>query len=76
MEKTPRAGTRRRSLYDLLVSRPDEWIDFDPRTLGYSSPTSHTLRTDIAALREVYHLEILTGGKGHPGLCRWRYMPR
>jgi hypothetical protein len=30
MEKIPRAGTRRRSLYDLLVSRPGEWVDFDP----------------------------------------------
>jgi hypothetical protein len=76
MDKTPKPGTRRRSLYDLLMSRPDEWIDFDPKALGYESPRSSALRTDIEALREIYDLEILTGGMGHPGLCRWRYVPR
>jgi hypothetical protein len=38
MDKTPKLGTRRRSPYGLLVSRPGEWIDFDPMTLGYESP--------------------------------------
>jgi len=76
MNKVPKPGTRRRSLYDLLVSRPDEWIDFDPKTLGYESPNSRTLATDIKALRELYNLDIRAAGAGRPGLCRWRYVPR
>jgi hypothetical protein len=76
MNKAPRLGTRRRSLYDLLVSRPDEWIDFDPKTLGYESPRSGMLKADIAALRDIYNLEIRTAGMGHPGICRWRYVSR
>jgi hypothetical protein len=76
MEKTPKPGTRRRSLYDLLVSRPDEWIDFDPKTLGYASPRSNVLKADIEALRDIYDLDIRTAGTGHSGLCRWRYVPR
>jgi hypothetical protein len=75
MDKTPKPGTRRRSLYDLLVSRPDEWIDFDPRTLGYASPRSGMLKADIRALRDIYNLQIQTAGMGHPGICRWRYVP-
>jgi hypothetical protein len=76
MDKTPKPGTRRRSLYDLLVSRPGEWIDFDPKTLGYKSPSSRTLVTDMGALRDIYDLDIRTAGAGRPGLCRWRYVPR
>jgi hypothetical protein len=76
MDKTPKLGTRRRSLYDLLLSRPGEWIDFDPKSLGYESPKSRTLSTDISALRDIYDLDIRTAGAGHPGLCRWRYVPR
>jgi hypothetical protein len=60
MDKTPKSGTRRRSLYDLLVSRPGEWIDFDPQMLGYASPRSNVLKTDVRALRELYDLEIET----------------
>jgi hypothetical protein len=76
MDKMPKLGTRRRSLYDLLLSRPDEWIDFDPKTLGYESPKSRTLSTDIRALREIYNLDIRAAGAGRPGLCRWRCVPR
>ena len=76
MDKTPKLGTRRRSLYDLLVSRPDEWIDFDPKTLGYESPESRTVSTDIGALREIYNLDIRAAGAGRLGLCRGRYVPR
>jgi hypothetical protein len=75
-DKTPKPGTRRRSLFDLLVSRPGEWIDFDPKTLGYASPRSNILKADIRALRETYDLEIQTAAQGHPGTCRWRYVPR
>jgi hypothetical protein len=77
MDKAPKPGTRRRSLYDLLVSRPDEWIDFDPKTLGYTGHRkSRTLWTDIEALRDIYNLDIRTAAAGHSGLCRWRYVPR
>jgi hypothetical protein len=76
MDKTPKGGTRRRSLYDLLVSRSGDWLDFDPKTLGYESPKSRTLAADIRALREIYNLDIRTAGKGYPGKCRWRYVPR
>lgn len=76
MDKTPKPGTRRRSLFDLLVSRPDEWIDFDPKTLGYKLRKSRTLWTDIGALPDVYNLDIRTSGGGHTGFSRWRYVPR
>jgi hypothetical protein len=53
--------------FTTLVSRPREWIDFDPKTLGYSSPRSNILKADIRALRDIYDLEIQTAGRGHPG---------
>jgi hypothetical protein len=76
MDKTPKPGSRRRSLYELLLSRPGEWVDFDPKTLGYESPRSRSLSTDIVALRETYNLDIRAAGAGHSGRCRWRYVPR
>jgi hypothetical protein len=76
VDKTPKPGTRRRSLYDLLLSRPNEWIDFDPKLLGYESPRSGILRTEIAALRDIYNLDIRTASARHPSLCRLRYVPR
>jgi len=76
MDKEPKPGTRRRSLYDLLAARPGEWIEFDPKSLGYESPRSRALSTDINALRDIYDLDIRAGGSGRPSLCRWRYVPR
>ena len=76
MDKTPKLGTRRRSPYGLLVSRPGEWIGFDLKTLGYESPRIAILKADIRALRETYDLEIQTAAHGLPGTCRWRYVPR
>jgi hypothetical protein len=34
------------------------------------------LKADIRALRDIYNLQIQTSGMGHPGICRWRYVPR
>jgi hypothetical protein len=76
MHKTPKLGTRRRSIFDMLIAMPDEWIEFDPKALGYPSPRCEAIRSDLIALRDIYDLDIRTAGAGHPGICRWRYVPQ
>jgi hypothetical protein len=75
MNKTPKLGTRRRFVFDMLVARPGEWIEFIPQELGYASGDCSAIRTDLGSLRNMYNLDIRTAGAGHPGLCRWRYVP-
>ena len=67
----PRPGTRRRKLYDMLMARPGEWIEFVATDLGYTK--REMLHTDLDALRYGYGLDIRTAGR--PGMCRWRYVP-
>ena len=76
MDKMPKPGTRRRLTFDMLVARPDEWIDFCPQELGYLSGHCDAIRSDLAELRNVYNLDIRTAGPGRSGLCRKRYVPR
>jgi hypothetical protein len=76
MDKMPKPGTRRRFTFDMLVARPDEWIDFSPQELGYPSGHCDAIRSDLTDLRNVYNLDIRTAGPGRSGLCRWRYVPR
>ena len=76
MDKTPRPGTRRRSVFDMLIARPGEWIDFNPQSLGYPSASCDAIRSDLVSLRDVYNLDIRAAGAGYPGMCRWRYVPR
>ena len=73
--KTPREGTRRRVLYDMLAARPGEWVEFDPAALGYSS--SMALHHQLKALRENFGLDIRADGTGRDrtGKSRWRYVP-
>jgi hypothetical protein len=75
MHKTPKRATRRRSIFDMLIATPDEWIEFDPKALGYPSPRCNALHSDLMALRDTYRLDIRAAGAGHPGICRWRYVP-
>jgi len=72
----PKPGTRRRFVFDILTARPDEWIDFNPQGLGYSSGHCAAIRCDLIDLRNIYDLDIRTAGTGRPGSCRWRYVPR
>jgi hypothetical protein len=76
MDKTPKPGTRRRFVFEMLIARPGEWIDFDPKALGYSSGHCGGIRSDLVDFRNNYNLDIRTAGAGRPGLCRWRYVPR
>ena len=71
--KLPKPGTRRRTLYDLLSASPGQWVEFDPTTIGYGAPRQ--ILTDLRDFREVYAMDIRCAGNGHPGLCRWRYVP-
>jgi hypothetical protein len=76
MDKTPKLGTRRRFVFDMLIARPDEWINFNPQELGYPSGHCDAIRSDLTDLRNVYNLDIRTAGAGRSGRCRWRYVPR
>jgi len=76
MDKTPKLGTRRRFVFDMLIARPGEWIDFNPKELGYPFGHCSAIRTDLTDLRNNYNLDIRTAGVGRLGLCRWRYVPR
>jgi hypothetical protein len=76
MDKSPKLGTRRRTVFDMLIATPGEWIDFNPTELGYSSAHCGAIRSDLLDFRDVYNLDIRTAGAGRPGLCRWRYVPR
>jgi hypothetical protein len=68
--KLPKPGTRRRALYDLLAASAGQWIDFDPRTLGYAGK-----RPVATEFREMYEMDIRCAGGGH-NFCRWFYMPK
>jgi hypothetical protein len=44
--------------------------------LGYPSGHCDAIRSDLVSLSDIYDLDIRTAGAGHPGMCRWRYVPR
>jgi hypothetical protein len=74
--KLPKTGTRRRAVYDLLMAHPDEWLSFDPTTLGYESANCHGLWSDLRELRNLYNLDIRTNNSHRqPGVSCWRYVP-